>query len=107
MKNYVFDIDGTICSNTDGKYENAKPFKERVELINNLFDSGNQIFFLTARGMGRHNNNATQAIAEFYEFTKKQLDNWGVKYHALFLGKPQGDLYIDDKGISDEQFFGN
>lgn len=105
MKNYVFDIDGTICTNTGGKYEKAKPIKKRIEIINRLFEEGSQISFLTARGMGRHNNDANKAIAEFYETTKKQLDNWGVKYHALFLGKPCGDIYIDDKGVNDEDFF--
>ena len=39
--------------------------------------------------------------------TKQQLEKWGVKYHKLFLGKPSGDIYIDDKGIKDEDFFGN
>ncbi len=37
--------------------------------------------------------------------TEKQLKEWNVKYHALFLGKPAGDLYIDDKGIRDIDFF--
>ena len=31
---YVFDIDGTICSLTDGNYQEAKPFEDRIELIN-------------------------------------------------------------------------
>jgi hypothetical protein len=55
--------------------------------------------------MGRFNNNSVMAIKEFYNFTKEQLDGWGVKYHALFLGKPQGDIYIDDKGVNDIDFF--
>ena len=105
LKNYVFDIEGTICTNTDGKYEKARPFLERIALINELFDSGNKIFFLTARGMGRHNNDSSAAIEEFYDFTKNQLDSWGLKYHRLFLGKPQGDIYIDDKGCQDILFF--
>ena len=37
--------------------------------------------------------------------TEEQLERWGVKYHQLFLGKPSGDIYIDDKGIKDEDFF--
>ena len=41
----------------------------------------------------------------FYEFTAKQLSDWGVKYHQLFLGKPAGSLYIDDKGMRDIHFF--
>ncbi len=55
--------------------------------------------------MGRHKNNQIKAINSLYELTKEQLDSWGVKYHDLFLGKPQGDLYIDDKGINDKKFF--
>ena len=26
MKRYCFDIDGTICTNTWGEYEDAEPF---------------------------------------------------------------------------------
>ena len=38
-------------------------------------------------------------------FTKNQIEEWGIKYHELFLGKPSGDIYIDDKGEKDEDFF--
>ena len=57
--------------------------------------------------MGRSNNCTVTAIAEFRDLTKKQLKEWGVKYHDLFLGKPSGDIYIDDKGVDDESFFAN
>ena len=33
---YVIDIDGTICSNTNGNYEDAKPIVDRIKLINKL-----------------------------------------------------------------------
>ena len=32
--------------------------------------------------------------------TKKQLNEWGAFYHELILGKPQGDIYVDDKGFN-------
>ena len=104
---YVFDIDVTICSLTDGKYALAEPYKDRIKSINQLYDKGNKITLLTARGMGRFNNDQTKAQELFYDFTVKQLNRWGVKYHELFLGKPSGDLYIDDKGMKDVEFFGN
>ena len=47
---YVFDIDGTICSLTPSKYEEAEPFPERIEKINSLYDQGHTIIFQTARG---------------------------------------------------------
>tara|TARA_R110001606_G_scaffold356307_1_gene507574 strand:- start:15196 stop:15510 length:315 start_codon:yes stop_codon:yes gene_type:complete len=98
---YVFDIDGTICHSDDG-YENSKPILDRIEKINKLYESGHTIYFLTARGMGRSNNKKPLL---FEDLTKKQLEKWGVKYHNLFMGKPSGSLYIDDKGIKDEDFF--
>ena len=104
---YVFDIDGTICSLTKGNYGFAIPYEDRIEKINKLYDDGNTIIFQTARGMGRSNNNAGYANRVFYDFTRKQLIDWGVKFHALFLGKPAGDIYIDDKGFKDEDFFRN
>ena len=55
--------------------------------------------------MGRFNNNREMCERNFLDLTKKQLDSWGVKYHEIFLGKPSGDYYIDDKGIKDEDFF--
>ena len=104
---YVVDIDGTVCSVTDGKYEEALPNQDRIAKINKLYDEENQIIYLTARGMGRSGDNAYLAKRMFYELTKHQLDRWGCKYHKLVLGKPSGDYYIDDKGINSDEFFKN
>ena len=105
MKTFVFDIDGTICT-TDGlSYEKSEPIKDRIDKVNELHSSGNTIIMCTARGMGRNDNDPVKAHDQFYDFTKKQLDSWGVKYDLLILGKPAGDIYIDDKGKSDVEFF--
>lgn len=108
---YVFDIDGTICDslceNKSQDYRDANPFLDRIKLINKLYDEGNTIYMLTARGMGRSKNNQIAAYSMFYEMTLEQLDEWGVKHHGLFLGKPAGDVYVDDKGQSDANFFAN
>ena len=106
MKKYVVDIDGTICTSvTNGDYSSALPIYGRIEKINKLYNEGNYIVYLTARGMGRYSNNADLAKARFYEITELQLKLWGCKYHELFLGKPSGDFYIDDKGINSDEFF--
>ncbi len=102
---YVFDIDSTICSKTDGDYTQAQPMNDRIQKINCLYNDGHKIIFLTARGMGRSNNSVNSAYESFYDLTHSQLIEWGVKFHQLFLGKPAGDYYIDDKGVSDEDFF--
>lgn len=102
---YVFDLDGTLCTDTKGKYSSAMPINERIHLVNHLYDAGNEITIYTARGMGSSDNNQIKAIQKYYSMTEKQLLGWNVKYHYLILGKPSGDLYIDDKGINDDKFF--
>lgn len=105
MTTYVFDIDGTICTYTDGQYSLAQPIKERIEIVNHLYDSGNEIIIFTARGMGTFRNNYKDASVKWRDLTEGQLQNWGVKFHNLFFGKPAGDIYIDDKAINDHDFF--
>jgi histidinol phosphatase-like enzyme len=109
MKTYVFDIDGTICTKLcelqGNDYADSEPLEQRIEKVNELYDEGNTIIYMTARGMGRHKNNPQAAIEEFYAFTKEQLNDWGCKYHHLFLGKPAAEYYVDDKGVKDEHFF--
>ena len=103
---YIFDIDGTICSDTKGDYFKAKPNFNRIQIINNLFEIGNEIVIFTARGMGTFDNDQIKAKGKWESFTIDQLSMWGVKYQDLIFGKPSGDYYIDDKGISDKDFFG-
>lgn len=106
MKTYVFDIDGTVCGTVeDGDYSKAKPYKHRIKQINDLHDQGNKIVFHTARGMGRYGNAAAMAHAAFYDLTFKQLKSWNIKFDSLYMGKPSGDIYVDDKGVNDENFF--
>ena len=105
-KTYVVDIDGTICTSVVGKYEDALPIRERIEALNRLHDEGHKIIYLTARGMGRFNNDRYLAERMFWKLTRDQLKSWGVKYDDIFLGKPSGDVYIDDKGCKDKDFFG-
>ena len=111
-KVYIVDIDGTICDKPngcvlDGKYSNSIPKKDRIEHLNKLYDQGNTIKYFTARGMGTYNNDTKLAEARFREITELQLKVWGCKYHEFIMGKPSGDLYIDDKGINANDFFGN
>ena len=102
---YVFDLDGTLCTLSNGNYEEDKPRWTRIAKVNELYEAGHHITVYTARGMGRNNNLALLARNEFEDITKTQLATWEVKYHELFLGKPSGDIYIDDKGMKDDDFF--
>ena len=105
MSRYVFDLDGTLCSSTEGEYKNATPHIKRINVVNKLYREGHYIVINTARGMGRSNNDREAAENAWYEVTAQQLEKWGILHHELHLGKPAGDFYIDDKAISDLEFF--
>jgi hypothetical protein len=94
---YCIDIDGTLCSLTDGNYSEATPYTERVQVVNNLYDGGHTIFLYTARG--------SLSGIDWESDTRRQLKEWGVKYHQLSLGKPHYDVWVDDKAVSDRDFF--
>ena len=108
LKTYVIDIDGTICDKDvcreDGDYETSIAKPERIAMINSLYDEGHTIKYFTARGMGRYDSRI-RAHKTFYDLTYNQLKSWGCKFHELILGKPSGDIYIDDKGINADDFF--
>jgi len=93
---YCFDIDGTLCTNTFGEYEKASPLPEAVEGLNELYRLGHRIILFTARG-------STTGI-DWRELTENQMRAWGVMYHELILGKPEADVYIDDKALAAEQW---
>jgi hypothetical protein len=87
------DIDETICSSPDKpNYTISIPIKENIKKANKLYDEGHLIVYWTARG--------TATGIDWTEVTKKQFENWGVKYHDLKFGKPNYDIFIDDKNIN-------
>lgn len=97
---YCFDLDGTLCTNTNGNYENATPYINRISLVNKLYEDGNLIHIDSARG-------STTGI-DWNNFTNLQLKSWGLKYHSLRTGvKIDADMFIDDKAIKDTLFFEN
>lgn len=95
------DIDDTICfrEGTELDYNNSKPYLERIEKINKLFEEENTIIYWTARG--------TKTGINWFQVTYNQLIKWGCKFHELRMGKPKYDLFIDDKNINSEMFFKN
>ena len=90
MKTLVIDIDDTLIRSNRvscrrcGRitYKNAKPIQDEIDYLNILFDRGYKIILYTGRGW------------DCYKFTVEQLFKFGVKYHDLVMGKPQG-IYID------------
>ena len=95
---YCFDLDGTLCEQTEN-YAAATPFEDRIAIVNKLHDEGNTIIIETARGSMSGQN--------WEPLTEYQLKEWGVKYDELRAGtKIAADVYVDDKCLSPETFFG-
>ena len=93
---YCFDIDGTICS-TNCEYKDSVPYQEVIDWINKKYDEGHSITLFTSRG--------TSSGLDWFEFTEKQVNDWGIKYHELKLGKPAYDLFIDDRAINNKDWY--
>jgi len=90
----VFDFDGVICANNSGDYANAPPYKHAIIEINKAYDKGYHITIFTARyGKRAPGYQYQRGYMEAYKWL---VDN-GVKFHELIMGKPAGDLYVDDK----------
>ena len=98
-KTYCFDLDGTLCTLTDGDYEKAEPIIDRIQKVNKLYDEKNTIIINTARGFVTGTN--------WEEVTKKQLSDWNVKYNYLYFNNPAADFYIDDKALEIENWLGD
>lgn len=99
-KKICFDIDGVICNNTWGDYENAMPYPEAIKKINDLYDDNNYIMLFTSRYFTKLNGDREKIYNQYYLKTSNQLSNWGLKFHELILCKPEYDIFIDDKNFN-------
>lgn len=93
------DIDGILCEESVLPYTERMPYKDAITRINILYDSGHRIILFTARGTGTG--------IDWSDQTKKQLTQWGLKYHELIFGKPVYDVFIDDKAYHNINFLNN
>ncbi len=95
---YCFDLDGKLCNTEGNNYSESTPKKDRIAVVNKLYDQGHTILVDTARGSVSGKN--------YFFFTLNQLKSWGLKFHTLRTGTKIGaDVFNDDKGISDLNFF--
>lgn len=85
IKNYLIDIDGTICDDIPNeepeRMATAELFDDALETINTWFKEGHIITFFTSR------------VEEHREVTEQWLKNNGFNYHGLLMGKPRGGNY--------------
>lgn len=85
IKNYLIDIDGTICDDIPNEQPErmltAELYPDALVTLNKWYDEGHVIFFFTSR---------TEAHREV---TEQWLKKHGFKYHGMVMGKPRGGNY--------------
>lgn len=102
-KRIVFDIDDTISFTTSRDWENATPNQPLITKINKLFYDGWEIYLVTARG-NISCKSREEAFEKYGDILIKWLKQHGVKYHVLSFQKELATYYVDDKGITPEDF---
>ena len=85
IKNYLIDIDGTICEDIPNeepeRMATAEIFPDVLRVINKWYDEGHIITFFTSR------------LEEHRVVTEQWLKKHGFKYSGILFGKPRGGNY--------------
>src|SRR5690606_14162741 len=85
VKNYLIDIDGTICDDIPNEEPErmltAEVYPDALKMLNKWYDEGHVIYFFTSR---------TEAHREYTEIWLKKH---GFKYHGIIFGKARGGNY--------------
>jgi capsule biosynthesis phosphatase len=102
-KRIVLDFDDTLAFPTNRDWEHAIPNLDLINKTNDLFDQGWQIDIFTARG-SISCKNREEASKKYLPGIVKWLNDNNVKYHSISFDKPLASYYIDDKGITPEDF---
>lgn len=100
IKNFLIDIDGTICDDVPNeepeRMVTCEPYPDALEIINKWYDEGHIITFFSSR------------TEEHRTITETWLNKHGFKYHGILLCKPRGGNYhwIDNHLVKATRFKG-
>lgn len=85
VKNYLIDIDGTICDDIPNeepeRMETCEAYPDALATLNKWHNEGHIITFFTSR------------TEDHRLVTEKWLQKKGFLYHGLLMGKPRGGNY--------------
>ena len=100
VKNYLIDIDGTVCDDIPNEEPErmltAEVYPDALKTLNRWYDEGHIICFFTSR------------TEDHRTYTEIWLRENGFKYHSLLMGKPRGGNYhwIDNHLVKATRFRG-
>ena len=85
IKNYLIDIDGTICDDIPNeepeRMATAEVYPDALKTLNGWYEQGHIICFFTSR------------TEDHRKVTEDWLAHHGFNYHSLLMGKPRGGNY--------------
>jgi uncharacterized HAD superfamily protein len=100
IKNYLIDIDGTICDDIPNeepeRMVTARVYPDALQTLNKWHAQGHYITFFTSR------------VEEHRVVTEEWLQRHGFNYHGLLMGKPRGGNYhwVDNHIVRAARFDG-
>ncbi len=84
----MVDLDGVVCTEeTTFERPLAQPIAGAKEALAQMRAAGHTVVIYTARGWAE------------LKATKKWLDDHGMQYDAIHMGKPIAHIWIDDRAI--------
>lgn len=103
-KTVVVDFDDTLAFTLNRDWKNARPNDALIQKLNGLYRDGWDIHIVTARGQLSCNGDSFAADMKY----RWQMEEWlklnGVLYTSLSFEKKLAAYYIDDKGVTPDQF---
>jgi tRNA A-37 threonylcarbamoyl transferase component Bud32 len=102
----VIDFDGTLALGDTNDITRMHPNLKLVNLLNQMYEDGNYIKIVTARGC-KSCSTLQERENKYFNIVTKWLETYNVKYHELSFNKEYGDVYIDDRcyNIKDTIFY--
>jgi tRNA A-37 threonylcarbamoyl transferase component Bud32 len=95
----VIDFDGTLALGDTNDITKMIPNLKIVNLLNQMYEDGNYIKIVTARGC-KSCSTIQERENKYSDIITKWLTTYNIKYHELSFNKEYGDIYIDDRGYN-------
>lgn len=100
------DLDGTLCElkQPGQSYADVAPLPGAAERLRELRANGHEVVLQTARHMKSCNGDVGKVLARVGATTLEWLERHGFEYDEIHFGKPNADLYIDDRALRFEDW---
>lgn len=97
----AIDLDGTICriKRPDESYADVQPLPGAADRLRELRAAGHYVVIVTARNMATCDSNLGKVMRNVGRTTLEWLDRHGIEYDEIFFGKPNAEVYIDDRAL--------